>query len=153
MQSASESAEYKKNQRLDKKRVLVAMLGGKCCRCGYSKCIAALDFHHKNPASKLFEISHNLSRSLDALRAEAAKCLLLCANCHREEHEADESDGRPRNKVLIERIIARKQAGLTNQQIADELGIRNSSVGRRLRAYMDSDEYNRCKRRCVLQRA
>jgi ribosomal protein L30E len=25
-----------------------------------------------------------LTRSLDAVRAEAAKCVLLCANCHSE---------------------------------------------------------------------
>lgn len=143
-----ESTEYKKAQRLRKKRALVAMLGGKCHRCPYSKCIAALDFHHKDRASKSFVISRNLTRSLDVLKAEAAKCILLCANCHREEHDTDEIGGRPRDEVVIERILARKRAGLTNQQIADELEISHQAVGRRLRTYMDPDEYHEYKQRC-----
>lgn len=58
--------------------------GGKCERCGYNKCRAALEFHHKDPTTKDPRglKAYNLSR----LYAEVDKCLLLCANCHREEH-------------------------------------------------------------------
>lgn len=143
----TESAEYLKNKRLEKKRALIAMLGGECSKCGYDRCISAFDFHHKDSTTKSFEIANNLTRSLDVLRAEAAKCVLLCANCHREEHHANSIGGRPRNKAIVELIITRKRDGLTNQQIADELGITRMSVGRRLRAYMDPDEYKKCKRR------
>lgn len=34
----------------------VKLLGGKCSICGYSKCIDALEFHHKNPKEKDFKI-------------------------------------------------------------------------------------------------
>jgi transposase len=63
---------------------LVAEAGGCCAICGYSRCIAALQFHHVDPASKTFTIRDGSLRALDVLRAEARKCVLLCANCHAE---------------------------------------------------------------------
>lgn len=67
------------------KRTLIAEAGGKCALCGYSDCAAALQFHHTEPSQKLFELSHDgVARNLHAARAEAAKCVLLCANCHAE---------------------------------------------------------------------
>lgn len=67
------------------KRLLVDEAGGACRVCGYSRCIAALQFHHLDPAEKRFALSHRgVARSLDAARAEAAKCVLLCSNCHAE---------------------------------------------------------------------
>ncbi|HET7843700.1 MAG TPA: hypothetical protein VFL14_06090 [Xanthomonadales bacterium] len=62
---------------------------GTCCsRCGYSRNFAALVWHHVNPREKLFELDlRSMSnRSEVELRAEIAKCLLLCANCHAEVH-------------------------------------------------------------------
>jgi transposase len=67
------------------KRVLVAEAGGRCARCGYDTCIAALQFHHVDPAAKEFALSgEGVTRSLERAREEAAKCVLLCANCHAE---------------------------------------------------------------------
>jgi hypothetical protein len=44
-----------------------------------------LEFHHLDPGLKEFQLSHNgATRSLARSRAEARKCILLCANCHRE---------------------------------------------------------------------
>lgn len=61
--------------------------GGKCELCGYDKCNAALDFHHKNPAEKDFILSdRNLILSWKEIQQELDKCMLLCANCHRELH-------------------------------------------------------------------
>lgn len=65
----------------------VALLGGKCAVCGYDKYPGVLDFHHIDPATKSFGISSGgFSRSWQAIEAELKKCVLLCANCHREEH-------------------------------------------------------------------
>lgn len=65
----------------------VDYLGGKCNRCGYNKCIDALDFHHINPKEKDFNFSENgHCRSWERVKKELDKCELLCANCHREEH-------------------------------------------------------------------
>ncbi len=77
--------------RLDRllKHKLVTYKGGKCERCGYDKCEAALQFHHIDPTEKDFSISHiNLGQefNLEKLYKEVDKCILLCANCHAEEH-------------------------------------------------------------------
>jgi hypothetical protein len=67
------------------KQALVREAGGRCQLCGYDRCMAALEFHHLDPDQKSFALSlRGVTRSLDALRAEAAKCALLCANCHAE---------------------------------------------------------------------
>jgi transposase len=67
------------------KRMLVDVAGGGCSVCGYSRCIAALHFHHLAPAEKRFALSHRgVARSMAKARAEAAKCVLLCSNCHAE---------------------------------------------------------------------
>jgi hypothetical protein len=58
--------------------------GGKCNICGYNKCIEALEFHHKERKDKKFLVSKGLTYGIDKLRFEASKCILLCANCHRE---------------------------------------------------------------------
>ena len=74
--------------RQDKKQRLVDRFGGGCELCKYNKCLAALEFHHKDPSQKKFSVSGgNLrSKKFEALEKEAKKCVLLCANCHREVH-------------------------------------------------------------------
>lgn len=62
-----------------------------CCRCGYNKCIEALDFHHKNSLEKDGTLSRYGRRVFSPavkllIDKEVAKCEILCANCHREEH-------------------------------------------------------------------
>jgi transposase len=67
------------------KAILVAEAGGCCSICGYDRSIGALQFHHRDRATKAFGLGERgLTRSLAAVRAEAAKCILLCANCHSE---------------------------------------------------------------------
>jgi len=62
-------------------------LGGKCERCGYLRCSEALEFHHKDPANKTFNVSRKgHCRSWERVKQEIKKCVLLCANCHREIH-------------------------------------------------------------------
>jgi transposase-like protein/5-methylcytosine-specific restriction endonuclease McrA len=67
------------------KRQLVAEAGGACALCGYDRYPGALQFHHLDPDTKRFAISaEGVTRSLETARAEAQKCVLLCANCHAE---------------------------------------------------------------------
>src|SRR6185437_103764 len=61
----------------------VALKGGKCQMCGYNRCLAALEFHHLDPSQKQFNISL-FSRSWKRVMEEIHKCVLVCANCHRE---------------------------------------------------------------------
>lgn len=59
--------------------------GGRCSICGYAKCPDALEFHHEG--NKDFGLSSDgLTRSWDKTRQELDKCILVCANCHREIH-------------------------------------------------------------------
>jgi transposase-like protein len=71
------------NRRRKIKRLLVEEAGGKCTICGFADHPAALQFHHRDPKLKDFQLGHpSLTRSLERMRAEARKCVLLCANCH-----------------------------------------------------------------------
>lgn len=61
--------------------------GGKCIRCGYFKYPEVLEFHHKDPSKKDFNVSKKgHCRSWQRVSKEIEKCNLLCANCHREIH-------------------------------------------------------------------
>lgn len=61
--------------------------GGKCSLCGYSRCFDALEFHHLDPLKKDFAISqYGHSRSWERVKSELDKCVMVCANCHRELH-------------------------------------------------------------------
>ncbi|HET6549899.1 MAG TPA: helix-turn-helix domain-containing protein [Solirubrobacter sp.] len=65
------------------KELLVAEAGGRCITCGFDAYVGALQFHHRDPSTKAFEVSRQgVTRSLQRLRSEAKKCVLLCANCH-----------------------------------------------------------------------
>jgi hypothetical protein len=67
------------------KEILVGEAGGRCAICGYDRHIGALHFHHLDPERKSFSIAHRgITRSIDAVREEVKKCVLLCANCHAE---------------------------------------------------------------------
>ena len=70
---------------------LVEYKGGKCEICGYDKCIDALEFHHLDPNEKDFGIAGD-TRCLEKLKSEADKCILLCANCHREIHAKEREE-------------------------------------------------------------
>lgn len=60
--------------------------GSKCEKCGYDKCKWAFDFHHLDPNEKDFSLSKNITLSWDKVKKELDKCILVCANCHREIH-------------------------------------------------------------------
>lgn len=49
---------------------------GECC-----------DFHHIDPALKDFGIANMGTYSKQTILAEIAKCIPLCANCHRTTHK------------------------------------------------------------------
>lgn len=59
--------------------------GGKCQECGYKKYEGALELHHIDKSTKSFGIGEKgYTRSWEKVKAELDKCVLLCANCHRE---------------------------------------------------------------------
>jgi hypothetical protein len=58
-----------------------------CVRCGEEH-PGCLEFHHTNEDEKEFSVSRRANRghSLENIRAEIDRCIVLCANCHRKEH-------------------------------------------------------------------
>lgn len=88
----ADRAEYLK-QAVKKRRKKIRTMaidykGGRCTICGYNKCIKALEFHHIDPNGKDFGISSKgYTRSWKKVQAEIDKCILICANCHREVHD------------------------------------------------------------------
>lgn len=73
---------------LKRKLHLIKDHGGGCQICGYNKNVSALEFHHKEPSTKLFVIDmRSLSnRGEKSLKKELEKCILVCSNCHQEIH-------------------------------------------------------------------
>ena len=83
--NADKFRRWQEKERRARKARLVAAFGGKCTQCGYNRCAAALEFHHRDPHGKCFSLNKgNLLRARDEVLTKAEKCTLLCANCHRE---------------------------------------------------------------------
>lgn len=87
------TSEYKLKWKKRKKEKALLALGGKCIKCGYDKCMDALDFHHLQDTDKHFNISNAICRwKWETIKIELEKCVLLCANCHREHHSKHVDD-------------------------------------------------------------
>ena len=69
-----------------KKATLIEHLGGKCVRCGTTE---SLEFDHIDRTTKEYSIGARLYKSLDLLYIEAAKCQLLCTECHKVKTKQD----------------------------------------------------------------
>lgn len=80
------SVKYVTERRKQAKKEFIKYKGGCCQLCGYNKCDGALEFHHKDPSKKDFQINRGASLIFEKVKDELDKCALLCANCHREVH-------------------------------------------------------------------
>lgn len=68
------------------KKWCMELKGGKCIKCGYNKYYGALEFHHVEKKDKEFNFKKFRSLKKEKLLKELNKCILLCSNCHKEEH-------------------------------------------------------------------
>lgn len=59
-----------------------------CDICGYNKCAKALEWHHPTDDKKR-EAAELIDLCFETYVKEIQKCILLCANCHRELHAND----------------------------------------------------------------
>jgi hypothetical protein len=94
--------------------------GGQCCICRYAKCMEALDFHHLHPEDKdhsLYDSNRKIQWDLKIHKDEIDKCILVCANCHREIHSGYHMD---KIKLFDEIRIKR---------LNDIMGITNDTAG------------------------
>lgn len=85
----SNSVNSVQKRRKKIKQMAIDYKGG-CCQiknCGYNKCNAALEFHHLDPNEKDFSLSYKgHCTAWEKVKEELDKCILVCANCHREIH-------------------------------------------------------------------
>ena len=82
-------SNYMKQRYQEKKKEIQSLKTQyRCAKCGYDKCPEALEFHHKDPSQKEGRIAVMVSNSygLEKAKQEIEKCIVLCANCHREFH-------------------------------------------------------------------
>ena len=76
-------AVTKRRRRIKQLAVEIEYKGGKCRLCDYSKYARSLDLHHVG--KKAFGLSEkSYSLSWIKIKEELARCILVCANCHRE---------------------------------------------------------------------
>jgi hypothetical protein len=61
-----------------------------CSVCSESRSVC-LDFHHTDPNEKVMTISRMVKSrfSVERIQEEIAKCVVLCANCHRVHHSGN----------------------------------------------------------------
>lgn len=78
------SSEQVTERRIKQKKNIIHVMGDRCQCCGYDKYYGALELHHINPSEKIFSFSDKTYRAWADLEEELKKCVLLCANCHRE---------------------------------------------------------------------
>lgn len=84
--SVSATTEYRKRRKLN----LIKVSGSQCNLCGYHKSINALEFHHIDASQKNYGIAaKGTCHDLESDLAEIKKCILVCANCHREIHDGN----------------------------------------------------------------
>jgi hypothetical protein len=87
------------NNRTQWMELVVSKRMDKCSICGYSKCFAAIDFHHVTPQDKKYGIAGLLIRKFTQGRAkELEKCVAVCANCHRELHASNQTSQQSRRR-------------------------------------------------------
>ncbi len=78
--------EYSANRARQRKIDIVEYMGGECADCHVVGDPVIYDCHHLDPSQKDFSISKN-KKSLEKIKSELDKCILLCANCHRLRHK------------------------------------------------------------------
>ena len=126
------SLDCKNKQSVQRRRYRVKLKaivykGGKCEVCGYGKCMDALEFHHVDPTEKEFSVSAELgTSSWEKIQIELDKCVLLCANCHRETHY-----GEKKTLYIIDKLISEEfsewAVGDSNPEPHDLKGRRSTS--------------------------
>lgn len=76
---------------VEAKQRAVDYMGGCCSVCGYYKCIRSIEFHHLDPSLKSETYNRRFtSWGFERQKKELENCIIVCANCHREIHSADE---------------------------------------------------------------
>jgi hypothetical protein len=124
-------------RRFELKDRAIAYKGGGCSNCGYNKCKRALQFHHTDPANKEFQIGGHHTNAWSKIVSELDKCVLLCSNCHAEEHERLDLD--------VEKQTRRIAALAAAKPIQTTRKFSHCSVCKKEKSYRsESDKCRKC---------
>jgi hypothetical protein len=111
-----------------KEKIIEAMGVPKACqRCGYDRHVGVLQFHHRDPSEKDANV---LTLPFAAAVKEAAKCDLVCANCHQEIHIEQHTSLPPRGRKRMHSLdpfleMYLQLSGCTQQQITEAMANRD----------------------------
>jgi hypothetical protein len=90
----------RKRRRIEskKKAIITLAKGTTCSKCNGTYAQEELHFHHRDPTTKLFDLSSGHKFSYKLIRAEMKKCDVLCETCHCELHNPHAACG----KVIVQ---------------------------------------------------
>lgn len=110
---AGPAVRYSRNRvgRAIRKYKYVQILGGKCSKCGYSKNLSALVFHHAGDKRVIMNSTNLYSNKHVTIMAELTQCELLCHNCHNELHNPYMS------MKHIAKVQAAREGGLVGRKL------------------------------------
>ncbi len=89
-----------------------------CAQCGESH-PATLQFHHRNPQKKDFNLSEAVRQGygVERIKREIAKCTVLCANCHAKIHyESARQNKQLSGKGLAAQLLEMEQVLYVSQE-------------------------------------
>lgn len=149
MSNAKDITNYRKRR----KNNLIQVCGGKCCICGYNKTNSALEFHHIDPSKKDYGIAQGTCHDLEKDLQEVQKCILVCANCHREIHDGLYNEEQLKQLQIFDEEVA-------NQLRQDKIKLQTKNVyiclscGKEITRYSKSGLCKECakKESRVIQR-
>lgn len=93
---------YTAIRRREAKHKAVLDFGGVCAYCGGEFLDCVFEFHHLNHAEKEYNPSHLFALSPVTIERELVKCIMLCANCHRVEHDKLKYDAHSKRNKLTQ---------------------------------------------------
>lgn len=127
---------YMQARRARTRAEIIARLGGCCAWCGYTE---DLQFDHKDPKTKLFDMANGLDRPRAQLIAEVDKCQPLRGPHHREKTQDDEPHpnrtrgGEHSGTAVLkpeEVLEIRPAAGVSSRQLGDAFGVSKTTIRR-----------------------
>ena len=126
MQLVDKHREYNLKYYHDKRKKLIAQLGGRCVVCGSTE---DLEFDHLDSTTKSFTICMKVQCGDAVLAPELAKCQLLCRSCHINKSKTSK-DGNVRIDAETARAICNEylSTDITQKELADKYKIAPSSV-------------------------
>jgi hypothetical protein len=78
-------AGYRQRKKEEVRGIIAEAKSGGCIRCGEAD-PPCLDFHHLRDKDSVVAGLACAGWSVERVRREIAKCVVLCANCHRKFH-------------------------------------------------------------------